>query len=156
MEIKLTEEEYKTLVEMVYLGECMINSIRTPAHAIKKYENLEQYVYSFAKDAGLEKYIYHDAGSKMYFPSQEMESVADKYRTEYESEVFWDELEERLACRDMYSQYGEGAIKKMSGEEWFKKNWPFVEKYKTEFEKNVLENLQVTNSTALLPLEEKI
>ena len=72
MDIKftLTKDQYENLIKLVYLGNWMINGIRLHDEQIKEYEELEQYIFSFAKDAGMEKYIVYDDGSKKYFPSK--------------------------------------------------------------------------------------
>lgn len=143
MEIKLTEEQYKTLVEMLYLGEWMINACRSPKETIKKYQDLEQHVYSFAKAGGLERYIEYDEESKKYFPTKEleMESEAEEYRLEFENETFWDELIERLSLRDLISQLGEETVEKLDGVKRYKRQSVFINKYNKEFAKHGIENL---------------
>ena len=153
MEINLTAEQYKTLVEMLYLGEWMINSSRVPGQTIKKYEELEQHVYSFAKAAGLERYIEYDEESKQFFPSKEFEmaSEAEEYRAEFENETFWDELIERLSLRDLVRQLGEETVEKLDGAERYKRQSVFIDKYNKEFEKHGIENLELAHAGEAKP-----
>lgn len=153
MEIKLTEEQYKTLVEMLYLGEWMINACRSPNERIEKYEDLEQHLYSFAKAAGLECWIEYDEELKQYFPTKEFElqSEVEEYRDEFENETFWDELIERLSLRDVIRQLGEEAVDKMAGVERYEKQLVFIEKYQKEFEKHGIKNLGIVPGRSLEP-----
>jgi hypothetical protein len=151
MDISFTKEQYENLVKLIYLGEWMINGIRTDDR-IKKFEDLEQYIYSFYKDFGLEKYVEYDEKSKKFFPTNEleMESDVEGYRLDYEDEVFWDELIDRLARRDFIRQYGEKVIKKMEWKERMEKEDPFIERYDDEFQKHGIERLEIKDDQGRL------
>jgi hypothetical protein len=143
--IKFSKEQYKQLVEMMYLGEWMINACRNPNETIKKYEELEQHVYSFAEKANLEHCIEYDEKSKNYYPTRwlEMESEVEQYREEFEEETFWDELIERLSQRDLINEVGWEAVEKMDPIARMKKQDPLRTKYGDEFEKHGLSTLAV-------------
>jgi hypothetical protein len=54
----------------------MINAIRSGApgdERVKKYDDIEQYIYFFAEEVGLEKYIEFDKESNQFFPTKEFE-----------------------------------------------------------------------------------
>ncbi|MBU2598223.1 MAG: hypothetical protein KKC53_03465 [Actinobacteria bacterium] len=144
IEIKLTKEQYEDLVKLVYLGNWMINAIRTD-DKIEKYDIIEQYIYSFAKNANLENYIIFDNELNEFYPTREfeLETDVDEYREEYNNEIFWDELIYRLSVRDFIKAYGEDVIKKMSLRDQIVKKSPFIEKYEKEFEKHGIENLEI-------------
>jgi hypothetical protein len=61
------------LIDIDHAGNTMINGIRNRDELIKEYEELEQYIFSFAKDFVLEDLI------------------------EYDDYVFWQELAGNLA-----------------------------------------------------------
>ena len=148
MEIELTKEQYENLIKLVYLGNWMINAIRSGNEGderIKKYDEIEQHIFSFAKDAGLKKYIEFDKKFNRFFPTREFEENTDveQYREEYDDYIFWEELIDRLARRDFIREYGEDTIKKMSIKERIEKEYPFEEKYGEEFGKNGLQNLEI-------------
>jgi hypothetical protein len=148
MEIKLTKEQYKNLLKLIYLGNWMVNAIRSGADGdeqIEKYNDIEQHIFSFAKDAGLEKYIEFDEKYNKFFPTIEFEEdpEIEKYRQDYDDEIFWQELADRLGTRDFIREYGEEVIEKMDQEERFIKLQEFIVKYEEEFEKNGIENLEV-------------
>ena len=143
MEIKFTKEQYEDLVKVVYMGSWMINSFRTDDE-IKKYEDLEQHILSYSKDFGLQKSIEYDSSLAKFFPTREFEEgEVNQYIDEYDDYNFWDELIHRLARRDFVKKYGEGKIKKMSIEELFKKEDPFIEEYEREVDDYGIERLEI-------------
>ncbi|MFI5346600.1 MAG: hypothetical protein ACHQ51_09525 [Elusimicrobiota bacterium] len=140
VQITLTKDQYRTLVEMVNCGEWMINATRV--NRIKKYEKLEQYIYSFTKQAGLEDCIDYDDEFKMYFPLKDFEETTLlPLRDEYDQETFWDELIDQLGSRDLIKQYGVDGYAKLTNEERFAARGRVEEKYGEEFEENGVENL---------------
>lgn len=148
MEIKLTKEQYKNLIKLVYLGNWMVNAIRSGNKEdpqIEKYNEIEQYIFSFAKDFGLEKYVEYVEEFKEFFPTREFEDdpEIEKYINDYDEETFWEELIHRLSWRDFIRTYGKEAVEKMDIEERIEKGFPFEEKYRQEFAKNGLNNLEV-------------
>lgn len=144
MEIKFTKEQYENLMKLVYLGNWMVNAIRTDDR-VEKYDELKHYIFSFAKDAGLDRYIDYDEKSGKYYPSIELEQDAEieQYMDDYNDENFWEDLIHNLARRDLIEAYGEDAIKKMSLGELFEKEEPFIEKYADEVETHGIKNLVI-------------
>ncbi len=72
--MNLNKSQYKTLLMMMYCGEFVINGHNTKKDIIQfETENLEQYIFSFAKEYGFEKFIEYDKNLKMYFPTADME-----------------------------------------------------------------------------------
>jgi len=98
MEIKITKEQYENLIKIVYLGNWMINSVRLEDERIKKYDDIEQYIFSFAKNFGLERYVEFDQKYNQFFPTREFEEdqELEQYEEDYDNEVFWQELSDRL------------------------------------------------------------
>lgn len=145
VEIKLTKAQYKDLVKLVYLGDWMVNSIRTD-DKVDKYEDIKQYIYSFANKGGLSRHIKFHSEHNKFFPTKEFEEDIDEYIDEYDNEVFWDELMHQLAKRDFIRKYGKDAIKEMTWEERLTKEYIFIEKYEMEFDGYGIENLEINNS----------
>jgi hypothetical protein len=148
MKIGLTREQYENLIKLVYLGNWMINAVRTGKEddpQIEKYNEIEQYIFSFAKEAGLEKYIEFDQKYNQFFPTREFEENQEltQYQEDYDDEVFWQELSGRLGSRDFLKEYGEGAIRKMDQKERFLKEQEFIIKYEEEFAEHGLDNLEI-------------
>lgn len=148
LKITLTKKQYENLVKMVYLGNWMINSIRSGQEGdeqIEKYNKIEQYIFSFAEEAGMDRYIEFDKKLNKFFPTIEFEEETDieKYRSEYNNETFWEELIDILAQRDFVKTYGKEQISKMDLVELIEKRYPFEEKYRYEFENYGIENLVI-------------
>ena len=148
MKIELDKKQYENLIKLVYLGNWMVNAIRDGSpedKEIERYNEIEQYIFSFAKNADLEKYIEFDDEVGQFFPTNsfEFETDVEQYRQEYNDETFWDELIDRLARRDFIKKYGEDTVRKMGWKELIEKEDPFIEKYSKEIEKNGLDNLEL-------------
>ncbi len=144
MEIQFTKEQYRDLLRLVYLGNWMVNSIRID-DIVGKYNDLTNYIYSHAKEAGMEECVDHDEKSDKYCPSIKLEQddEVEKYLDEYNDENFWDELIHRLSTRDVIEKYGKDFSKKITFEELMKKEQPFIDKYAEEFERNGIKNLVI-------------
>ena len=143
VQINLTKEQYKTLVEMIYLGRWMANAIRTKT--IKKYDDMEQHVFSFTKQAGLQDCIDYDAKMKMYFTLREFEeTVVLPLKEEYDDYTFWDELIHRLAWRDVERKLGPNAQEGTATDEQMREKDALVRKYEDEVAENGLDNLQIS------------
>lgn len=84
MKIELTKEQYKTLLTVMYCGEWMLNSYKTEDDKmLKETDEVEQIIFSFAKDAGLERWIEFDDEMSKYFPTVEMEDRLQMFIDKY-------------------------------------------------------------------------
>ena len=145
VQINLTKEQYKTLVEMVYLGHWMANAIRPKT--IKKYDDMEQLIFSFTKQAGLQDCVDYDNTMKMFFTLAEFEeTVVLPLKEEYDDYTFWDELAHRLADRDILIQFSENGLARMPREEMNKVRDALIAKYEDESVEHGIERLQIKQS----------
>lgn len=144
MKINFTKKQFENLLKLVYLGNWMANAYRTD-DIIKKYEELENYVFSFAKEFGFAEYVDDElADEGKFFPTRVFEETdVNELHDEYDDETFWDEILDRLTDRDFVRKYGIEAIKKMSSEERWEKMGEFEEKYAEEMEKYGIERLEI-------------
>lgn len=145
MKINFTKEQFERLMKLVYLGNWMANAHRTD-DIIKKYEELEHYIFSFAKDFGLEKYVDdEEAKDGKFYPTRYFEEETDvnKLHDEYDNDTFWDEIVDRLARRDFIRKYGIKAIQKMSLEQRIEKEYEFEKEYEKEIDKHGIERLEI-------------
>lgn len=143
MTIELTPAQYNSLLKLVYLGEWMANGIRTEEERDERSHQAAQHFYSYAQEAGMEDRVEYDKGLLQYLPTQQLDEDPDvaRFREEYDAEIFWDELIERLAMRDFMSMYGD--------QQWLGSSVPetndlqsgFIERYAAEFEKHGVDNL---------------
>jgi hypothetical protein len=144
MKNSLTKENYRTLLELVYMGLWVVTAHRVETDAeSRKYEELEQYLFSYAKDFNAEELVERDPKFNEIFPTQQLEEECTRFIEEYDNDTFWEDLIYRLARRDFTRKYGEEAISKMTTEERFKNEEEFIEKYSNEFETNGLDNIKI-------------
>lgn len=145
MKIEFTKKQFENLMKLVYLGNWMANAHRADDE-IEKYNELESYVFSFGKDFGLEKYVDdEEAGDGEYYPTRffEEETDVDELREEYDNEIFWTELAQRLGERDFVKKYTKKDWNKMSLVDRFSKRQECEVKWEEEFEKNGVERLEI-------------
>ena len=99
MYLELTELEYRRLLDMVYIGNWILNSTRENDR-FDDYDIIESKVFAKCAELGMHKLI--DVSSGAVLPSRAFEeggiheAIAD-----YENAVFFDILAEELARRDM-------------------------------------------------------
>ena len=109
MKIEFTRDEYKHLLDMMYIAEWILNAYKVGADPrTEVYKELEQKIYSYAKDMGFEDLIEYAPEYEMHFPTRKFEEtgLAMKFIDEFENDTFWDELTNRLADRDFFRQIG--------------------------------------------------
>lgn len=143
MKINFTKKQFRVLLDLLFAGEYVINSHRVPDEIIKEYEDINQYVYSFAKQFGYEDLIEFDKEFNMFFETRKHdESKIHELISEYDNEVFWDQLSLNLAKRDISKEYI-GEKKDINHEELMRKIWSREEEYNEEFYENGLDNVTV-------------
>lgn len=145
MTVTYTPEQYENLMKLVYLGNWMINSIKVADEHVAKFNDIEQQIFSQAEAAGCGGFVEYDKNFKKYFPAQALEEDKEivNSQKEYNNEIFWAELIERLAQMDFVAQYGMEAIKTMGEREQKEKFSKHVKRYVDEFEKNEIANVSV-------------
>lgn len=142
MKINFTNKQYRSLIDLIFLGEMMVNGIRT-TDRVEEYDELREYIYSFAKQMGHEDLIKFDKKYNQHFETREYETgKVEEYIDDYDNEIFWTELPSRLAERDI------DRLQKLTGEnldseDRLRKVWSREEVYQDEFEKNDLRNVEV-------------
>ena len=99
MQLELTTKEFRTLLDMVYIGNWVLNSTRgDDRFAI--YDNLESKLFALARNHGMEVLAQDWEGdvvpSKAYTEGGIHEAIAF-----YEDNVFYQILAEELSRRDM-------------------------------------------------------
>ena len=99
MNIDLTEKEYRRLLDLVYIGNWILNSGRG-TDRFEDYDLLQEKLFALCPHAGMrslaESWEGHVFPSKAYTEGGIHEAIAD-----YEDAVFFDILAEELARRDL-------------------------------------------------------
>ena len=99
VKIELTEQQYRYLLDLVYIGNWVVNSTRENDR-IREYDQVESLVFSHCLGRGMEKLAERLDGeiipSRAFADGGIHEAIAD-----YEDAVFYEILAEELALRDM-------------------------------------------------------
>lgn len=103
MKFELTPEEYRKLIELAYLGEWMVNAEHDPEFHDEAAGKVVQRLLA----AGHLKQVDRDAETGNYLMATEWtDKLFEDYILDYDEHVFWDELAERLALRDLARELG--------------------------------------------------
>ena len=142
MEITLSREQFETLLNAVYLGTWMVNSIREPENEVREFGELEQHLLSLAYGSGFTDRVEFDPTRHRFSYARQFEEPLEPFIDEYEDDALWDGLVDRLAHRDFEETYGD-ATEHMDQEERLEKLQVFVDKYETEFDEHGIDQLRI-------------
>ncbi|OGD21253.1 MAG: hypothetical protein A2W03_09540 [Candidatus Aminicenantes bacterium RBG_16_63_16] len=142
MQITLTKEQYEKLMELVYLGNWMANSYRGDER-IEDYDRAAEHILSFAPSAGHQDWVEFDEFEGRYFPSRKLDEDLKPLVDDYDDDVFWNVLIDRLAERDLVRAQGEEAVDKMDWEEYSRNLEPYLKKYEKEIDESGVEHLEI-------------
>lgn len=141
MNAKLTLDQYKKLIELAYLGEWMIN-----AHHDTEYQDDDA---TAAMQALMSAHtlpgIGRDAETKEYYMETDwIERLYDRYIIDYDDHVFWDELTERLAQRDLARSRGVN-MDDINRDDDLRELRPLEEHYRDELEEHGIDRLDISS-----------
>ena len=133
MDIQITTKEFRHLLDLVYIGNWILNSTRA-TDRFEYYDLLQEKFFALASQNGLpelsQTYMGHVFPSKAYEEGGIHDAIAD-----YEDAVFFDILAEELARRDLGCLDSEPA-------DYTELN-ARMDEYMDEFEKSGVENLVI-------------
>lgn len=146
MKIECSKEEFKTLMDLVYAGNLLINGTRSQEERVARYSEMEQAIYKLAETFGFGELIEYSEEFGEYMPTHTYEEDEfNEYIDAYDTSVFWDELVMRLARRDALNYAGDvdqnitkAALKEMQ--------MGFEEKYEEEIEANGIMHLKIVKA----------
>lgn len=143
MKINITKKQYLALIELLYLGDFMVNGIRSGDDYVEEYNDLREYIYSFAKQMGYDHLIEKDNADGKYYETREFEDgIVSEYKKEYDEEVFWTELAYKLGMRDV-ERLHKLKTGKVDRETFLREVWSKEDVYLEELMKNGLQNVKV-------------
>ncbi len=132
MNIELTTKQFRRLLDMVYIGKWVLNSIRG-GDRIPDFDELESYLFSLCKAHGMDALCEEVCGvsvpSRAFSDGGIHEAIMD-----YEDATFFEILAEELAHRDLYDSGAPLDPAELAAR---------TDAYLAEFEKNGLSNLAV-------------
>lgn len=131
MQIELTNKEFRHLLDLVYIGNWILNSTRGDDR-FQPYDDLESKLFSLCRDNGMkvlvEKWNGIDIPSSAYCDGGIHEAIAY-----YEDNVFYEILAEELSRRDMaYPEITEENYDEIIGR---------MDRYMREFESSGVDRL---------------
>ena len=133
MNIDLRGKEFRRLLDMVYIGNWILNSTRT-TDRFEDYDLVQEKLFSLCAKNGMPSLVQtwhgHVFPSRAYEDGGIHEAIAD-----YEDAVFFDILAEELARRDMISD----GLDDTDTEALALR----MDEYMSEFEKNGIANLRL-------------
>ncbi len=99
MQIDLTQKELRTLLDMVYIGNWILNSTRGDDR-FQVYDDLESKLFSIARDHGM-KVLAQDWEDTVVPSQAYAEGGIHEAIAYYEDNIFYEILAEELSRRDM-------------------------------------------------------
>ena len=131
MHIELTNKEFRRLLDMVYLGNWVLNSTRGDDR-FKDYDDLESKLFALCRSNGMD--ILAEDWNDTVIPSKAYEAGGiQQVIALYEDNVFYEILAEELSRRDMgYADITEENYDEIIGR---------MDQYMQEFERSGLDRL---------------
>ena len=135
MNIELSDKEFRRLLDLVYIGNWILNSARGEDR-FEDYDQLQEKLFSLCLKNGMPtlatRWMGHVFPSQAYEDGGIHEAIAD-----YEDAVFYSILAEELARRDL-------GFVESEPEDYTELN-ARREEYLSEFDKNGLDTLSIDN-----------
>jgi len=140
VKLDLTQKQYKSLVQLIYLGVIQMdvggdNSQRDAAFEV------EDYIYSSHKECDIDDYFIRD--KEGVNPSRKMHTDMQKIAGAYDEDAFWSLLVIKLADIEWNTQYNQDDIDNMTDQEKEDIIGDIRRKYYREFNSNGLKNLRI-------------
>lgn len=131
MQIELTQKELRTLLDMVYIGNWVLNSTRGD-NRFQIYDDLESKLFSIAREQGM-KVLAQDWNGTVVPSHAYAEGGIHEAIAYYEDNIFYEILAEELSRRDMnYPEITEDNYDEILGR---------MDRYMSEFELSGLDRL---------------
>ena len=132
MNIELSVKEFRRLLDMVYIGNWILNSTRENDR-FDDYDRLEEKLFGLCPQAGMfalvQSWRGHTYPSKAFEDGGIHEAIAD-----YEDAVFFDILAEELSRRDLEADGDPDDLEALNAR---------IDEYMAEFEKNGVTNIKI-------------
>lgn len=142
LHIELTEDQYRKLVTLVFLGEWIAQGESPDQSTRKDLQEVAEFIYSFAPQFHLEDWVQYCDDCGVYHPNPQMEDALFPLVDEYDEATFWDVLSHHLAYRDVMVASGAEA-KDVLPRELEMKLWRRKEQYEQEFQKHGLDHVRL-------------
>ena len=148
MKIEFSKEEYKTLVDSLFIADWVLHSqylIDEMPEETKRFKEFEQKIYKLAEKFGFLDLI-ETSETKTgieYCANRKFEEQNQKFIEKFEDFSFWEELLDKLSDRDVLNSISKEENEEMGVLEYWKLKAPFEEKYATELSECGIERLHI-------------
>ncbi len=132
MDISLTHREFRLLLDLVYSGNWVINSVRGNER-FEEYDSLQSKLFSYCRLCGLDELV--DGGDRAMPSDKYVDGGIHEVILDYEDMVFYGILAEELARRDLKDRDVDGADSELLAKK--------IDEYMLEFSKNGIDNVAV-------------
>lgn len=134
LNLQLSKEQFRTLLELAYLGNMMANGHRN--EQIEKYSQMEELLFSLAPHYGIT-----DCSDveEPKFPIGLFEERLQNLVDEYDETTFWEELVDRLTTMLKCRNYTPEQLNELSREEHFKVFFEYEDKIRLHLSQYGLE-----------------
>jgi hypothetical protein len=139
IKIELTHDEYRKLIELTYLGEWFVNAHHDAEFQDETATEILQQVLGSHDLAGVGRDI--ETGN-YYLDNEWSERLFDQYIIDYDDHVFWDELTERLAQRDL-ARKRRVPVEQINRDDDILELKPIEERYRRELEASGIDRLEL-------------
>jgi hypothetical protein len=147
MKLELTNNQYRDLIELLFLGDWIANGTRTGAKGderLEKYVVIQDYILSQAKHFQAEDVVI--AKGNNFYTTMDFEESLMPIVEEYDDYTFWEQISLKLAERDVFREIG--PVRQLK-EEHRNRMYDIEHQYGIEFEKNGLKNLEIIKKNKL-------
>ena len=145
MHLRLTEDDFATLIDMVSLASEVASLNQKPGSEDQQaaFTDLEDKILKRATSQGYADIIEIDSqtGKHRVTASYQAKSYVQDCIDEMRNEIFWDELSYRLAERDVVRKFGENSYLSLSEEKKIEMVGPVQKTYWETFVKDGLEQI---------------
>ena len=136
MTIELSKTEFRRLLDLVYIGNWILNSERDEFKRLDDYDQLESKLFAYCRELGMNR-LFETHGNTAVPSKEFVDGGIHEAIMCYEDSAFFEILAEELTRRDM----GFPAISDDNADEFASR----MDSYIDEFEENGIENIQIKN-----------
>ena len=133
MDLHLTDRQYRYLLDLVYIGNWVINSTRGNDR-IKEYDQVESLIFSYCLGSGKQKLLERLDGELIPSRAFADGGIHEAIET-YEDIIFYELLAEELALRDLNGE-------PLTGEN-YKHLLERIDVYLAEFNRHGTDNISI-------------
>ena len=151
MKINFTKQEYQALVEMLLIADWVLHGHEVePGAATKPYEALRKKVLSHYKAMGMEEAFEYSPKDDEYYETADYEARAPHTRfiDAYDDQVFWSQLAERLAARDLAAEAAPDSSGPADEEARLTRLFELTEHYEALFAKSGVDSIRCIPTTS--------